>query len=129
MRFTLTKLACAASLGIFALTAQAANDTKKVDKDSYKAAVKQADSDYKAAKDACSAKSGNDKDVCVKQAKANYTKAKADAKAARKTRDARADATDDKMKAEYKVAKERCDSMSGDAKDSCVKQAKAKYNQ
>jgi hypothetical protein len=40
-----------------------------------------------------------------------------------------ADARDTKMDAEYKVAKEKCDSLSGDAKDQCIKQAKVKYGQ
>ena len=31
--------------------------------------------------------------------------------------------------ADYKVAKEECDSLSGDAKDACVRDAKLKYHQ
>ena len=38
-------------------------------------------------------------------------------------------AREDKMEAEYKVAQERCDSLSGDAKEACVKEAKARYHQ
>jgi len=33
------------------------------------------------------------------------------------------------MVAQYKVAKEKCDALSGDAKDQCVKDAKLKYHQ
>jgi hypothetical protein len=33
------------------------------------------------------------------------------------------------MKADYKAAKERCDSLSGSAKDACVSEAKMKYKQ
>ena len=40
-----------------------------------------AEADYKVAKERCDDKTGNDKDVCVKVAKAALTKAKADAKA------------------------------------------------
>ena len=40
---------------------------------------------------------------------------------------ARQDARDEKMDADYKVAVERCDALSGAAKDSCVSTAKAKY--
>ena len=36
-------------------------------------------------------------------------------------------AAEDKRDAQYKVAVERCDSMSGDAKSRCVKDAKAKF--
>jgi hypothetical protein len=51
----------------------------------------------------------------------------ADAKAAQKGTEARMDANKDKRDADYKVAAEKCDTMSGDAKDSCVKAAKARY--
>ena len=33
------------------------------------------------------------------------------------------------MEADYKVAREKCDAMSGDAKRACVAQAKAQYKQ
>jgi hypothetical protein len=86
-----------------------------------------AEADYKVAKERCDDKAGNDKDVCVKVAKAAMTKAKADAKAARVSTDAKVDASKDKREADYKVAAEKCDAMSGDAKSACVKAAKAKY--
>jgi hypothetical protein len=84
-----------------------------------------AEADYKVAKERCDDKAGNDKDVCVKVAKAALTKAKA--KAARVSTDAKVDASKEKREADYKVAAEKCDAMSGDAKSACVKQAKAKY--
>jgi hypothetical protein len=31
------------------------------------------------------------------------------------------------MEAEYKVAKEKCDAMSGDAKSACISEAKSHY--
>ena len=37
------------------------------------------------------------------------------------------DATAEKREADYKAAKERCDSLSGAAKDTCQKDAKAKF--
>jgi len=86
-----------------------------------------AEANYKVAKERCDDKTGNDKDVCVKVAKAEMTKAKADAKASRVSTDAKVDASKDKREADYKVAAEKCDAMSGDAKSACVKQAKAKY--
>jgi hypothetical protein len=88
-----------------------------------------AEADYKVAKERCDDKTGNDKDVCVKVAKAAMVKAQADAKASRVSTSAKMDASDDKRKADYKVAAEKCDAMSGDAKDGCVKAAKAKYGQ
>jgi hypothetical protein len=86
-----------------------------------------AEADYNVAKERCDDKAGNEKDVCVKEAKAAMTRAQADAKAAQKGTEARMDANEDKRDADYKVAAEKCDAMSGDAKDSCVKAAKARY--
>jgi hypothetical protein len=86
-----------------------------------------AEADYKVAKERCDDKTGNDKDVCVKVAKAALTKAKADAKATRVSTDAKMDASKDKREADYKVAAEKCNAMTGDAKSACVKDAKAKY--
>ncbi len=86
-----------------------------------------ADADYAVAKEKCDDRSGNDKDVCKKEAKATQTSALADAKLGKKIHDARVDATDDKRNAEYKVATEKCDAMSGDAKTNCIATAKSTY--
>ena len=86
-----------------------------------------AEADYEVAKEKCDDLSGNPKDVCVKEAKAVMTKAQADAKAAQKGTEARMDANQDKRDADYKVAAEKCDTMSGDAKSSCIASAKAHY--
>jgi len=92
------------------------------------ARIAAAEADYDVAHAKCGAKTGNDKDVCNKEAKATETKMKADAKATQKIATAKADAKEDKMDADYKVAVEKCDAMSGAAKDSCVNAAKAKYH-
>ena len=86
-----------------------------------------AEADYKVARERCDDRTGNDKDVCVKVAKAALVKSKADAKVARVSADARSDAAKDKREAEYNVAAQKCDAMSGEAKSACVKDAKAKY--
>jgi hypothetical protein len=86
-----------------------------------------AEAAYAVAKEKCDDKSGNDKDVCVKEAKAAETRAMADAKTGKEVSAARSDAADDKRDAEYKVAVEKCDALAGDAKNSCVAAAKAKY--
>jgi hypothetical protein len=102
------------------------------------ARIAHADADYGVAKEKCDDLSGNRKDVCVKDAKAAYVMAKADAKVDRvaadtrntsseRTAAARKDAAEDKRDAGYKVAIEKCDSLSGAAKDTCVKDAKARY--
>jgi hypothetical protein len=98
-----------------------------------------ADATYAVAKEKCDDQTGNQKDVCVKEAKAAHVKAIADAKVDRvaadthntaetKTAAARRDATEDKRDADYKVAIEKCDSLSGTAKDACVSNAKTRYS-
>ena len=77
-----------------------------------------AEADYQVAKERCDDKAGNEKDVCVKEAKAAMTKVQADAKAAQKGTEAKMDASKDKRDADYKVAAEKCDAMAGDAKSS-----------
>ena len=116
----------------------------------YKMLNAKAEAQYAVAKEKCDDLSGNAKDVCVKEAKAAQVAAKADATAQRKiaeanktaavkTNDAQAKASTekmevrttaavDKMGAQYKVEKEKCDTFSGDAKDTCVRQAKARFN-
>lgn len=107
--------------------AMAEADYKATPKARADAAETAADADYDVAKQKCDARTGNDKDVCVKEAKAVQTKAKADAKAMEKTTVARKDASEDKRDADYKVAMEKCDGFAGDAKSTCQKNAKAAY--
>jgi hypothetical protein len=87
------------------------------------------DSRYGLAKELCDDLAGNAKDVCVAKAKADHDKAKADAKMKKSVAEARDDAADAKDKADYKVASERCDAMSGNAKDACMASARARYGQ
>jgi hypothetical protein len=87
-----------------------------------------ANADYGVAKAKCGAMTGNEKDVCIKEAKAAAVAAKADAKADKKVIVARTDAREDKTEANYKVAIEKCGALSGTAKDSCVAAAKAQFS-
>ena len=129
-QLTISEAILAGALCIFAIgTARAADPAATDRKNENKVAIAHADADYKAAKDACDSRQGNDRDVCLKQAKADYVKATAEAKARLKSKTAMADARDDTMDAQYKVAKEKCDALSGDAKDSCIKEAKLRYHQ
>ena len=95
--------------------------------DGTKVLVAKAESSYAVAKERCDDKAGNDKDVCVKEAKAVETKALADAKLGKEIGEARKDAATDKLDADYNVAIEKCDAMAGDAKSSCVAAAKSKF--
>lgn len=100
---------------------------KNTDKARRDAKIAFAEADYAVAKAKCDALKGNDKDVCIKEAKAAETRATADAKATQKVAAARQDAAEDKNDANYKVAIEKCDALSGAAKDTCVNNAKMKY--
>lgn len=92
------------------------------------ALIAAADADYAVAKAKCGAKAGNDMNVCVEEAKAAQTKAVAEAKANKKVSDARVEAREDTREADYKVAAQKCDALSGADKDSCVSTAKAKFS-
>ncbi|HSN31924.1 MAG TPA: hypothetical protein VLU41_04510 [Ideonella sp.] len=111
--------ACAALLGSLAIGCAAPAFAK----DAAKAAAEDA---YKTQRQACDSMSGNAKDVCVAEAKAERDKAKAQAEAdAKGTPKARYHAQMTAAKADYKVAEEKCDEQSGNAKDVCEKEAKA----
>ena len=96
-------------------------------RDQDKLAVAKAESAYDVAKERCDDKAGNDKDVCVKEAKATKVKALADVKLAKKIDSAQTAADQTRRKADYKVASEKCDALAGDAKSSCIAAAKASY--
>ena len=97
------------------------------EKDAAKVAMAKADAAYEVAKERCDDRKGNDKDVCVKEAKATHTQATADAKANKKVAEVRKDAAEDKRDAAYNLAKEKCDGLSGDTKAQCLATAKARH--
>ena len=117
------------------LTEAAYENTAKA-RESARLALAQANHDVAIAK--CDDLAGNQKDVCVKEAKAGLVRGKADAKvdrvaaetrhdAATKQADVRKEANEDKRDAEYKVAIEKCDGLASPAKNSCVSNAKVQY--
>ena len=84
------------------------------------------EADFKAAKEKCKPMTGNAKDVCHAEAKADEKIRKADLEAKYKgTPGAEYDAKVAKAKAQYEVAKEKCDDKTGADKTACKKQAKA----
>ena len=93
----------------------------------HKTAKDRISADYKVAKEKCDDQAGNDKDVCVKEAKAVEGKALADGKMGQEIGEAKADANAAKRDADYKVAVEKCDAMAGDAKAGCLDAAKASF--
>jgi hypothetical protein len=106
--------------------AQPATPPVPISKEAYDTAVRNAETQYKIDKDACGARSGNAKDICLAEASGKEKIAKADAEAAYKnTPKAREDARVARAEAMHNVAKERCDDLSGNAKDVCLKEADA----
>jgi hypothetical protein len=97
-----------------------------ITKDAYDVAIKNAETQYKIDKDACSSRSGNPKDICLAEANGQEKVAKADAEAAyNNTPKAREGARVTRAEATYNVAKEKCDELAGNPKDVCVKEADA----
>lgn len=84
---------------------------------------------YGLAKERCDDLSGQQKDVCMAEAKSERDKAKASAKASEKVAEARRDEAETRAEADYKLAREKCDSLNGNGKDVCLATAKARYNQ
>ena len=115
-----------ASLIVAALLAWPVAQAATMSKDELKAAKTAISATYKADKAACASLSGNAKDICLEEAKAkekislaelefNYSGKPADQTKLRETQ----------AKSAYAVAKEKCDDLSGNPKDVCVKEAKA----
>ena len=89
--------------------------------------ITNADADLMVAKVACDAKTGQDKDVCVKQAQATQVKLVSAAKANKTAIDARTDAREEARNAQYKVEIAKCDALAGPDKDVCTSTAKSAY--
>ena len=119
------KILCISLAALFSSSVAIA---QTVDNNAYKAAKDKAESDYKVAKDGCKSLKRNAEDVCKEEAKVAQARAELDA-----TTQYRNDARDiEKAKrkladAEYDLAKERCDDMSGSAKSACKSDAKSAH--
>ncbi|WUR12195.1 BON domain-containing protein [[Empedobacter] haloabium] len=103
---------------------------QNMDTAGYKQAHNKAESDYKAAKKACKSLKDNAQDICEEEAKVARAKAERDAVAQYKNTPRELEKANRKLAdAEYELADERCDELSGDSKDSCENQARtAKAN-
>jgi hypothetical protein len=118
-------LALAIALLLAAAGAQAATHMSRAD---YGAAKDRISADYKAERASCDKLSGNAKDICVEQSKGKESVARAELEA-----DHTGKATDRnkvaiaKADAVYAVAKEECDDKAGNAKDTCVTEARAAH--
>lgn len=114
------------ALVAFAGVAHTAADGSKA---GYDRALRTSDAEYKVARARCDAytdNSNNQKDICVEEAKAQQKRARAMARFQRDgTVEAEKDARDAYAEADYAVAKAKCERVSGDKADLCVKEAKA----
>jgi hypothetical protein len=98
-------------------------------KDAEKVSIAKADGIYAVAKERCDDLSGNPHDVCRAEAKAAHTKAVADATVIKKVDDAKTNAQDKKQDADYKVAVEKCDVVTGAERVTCINAAKTSFKQ
>jgi hypothetical protein len=123
MKQTLTlKTSCL----IVALLVWPAAQAATLGRDDYKAGKTRISADYQIDKKACSALTDNAKDVCIEQAKAKEKVARAELEFSYTARAADQNKVRVvKAKAAYAVAKEQCDDQAGNARDVCVKEAKA----
>jgi hypothetical protein len=108
----------------FAFSAGAmAQSISKID---YKASQEKIEANYKSAKAGCESLSGNANDICVADAKGKEKVAMAELEAGYKpSPKAQYNVRIAIAEANYAVANERCDDQAGNAKDVCVKEAKA----
>ena len=100
------------------------------ERDMHKAEKERIEAAYKADKARCDGMKANAKDVCMKEAKGKQDVAEAelDAKNNPSERNQRK-VEEAKAKAQYEVAKEKCDDMKGKEKSACEHEAKAQYDQ
>jgi osmotically-inducible protein OsmY len=93
---------------------------------SYRAVTQKAAAEYKAASAKCGGMSGNDKDVCMAEAKLVRTRAEADALSQYNNNPtSRAKSRNNLADAEYDLAKAKCGAKSGADKDDCMNNAKS----
>jgi len=115
-----TTLFCVSMLTLSAVSAQT------MSKADYSATKIRISADYKSDKATCNTLAGNTKDICVEKAKAKENVARAELEYGFTGKSAdRIKVLKVKAKSVYSVARERCDDLSGNSKDVCVKEAQA----
>jgi hypothetical protein len=111
---------------VLAVASMVFTGAQAADKPGYDQAHAAAKSQQQAAEKQCATLAGNARDICKAQAHLDRVQADADAeityKDSAKTRHSASDAV---AKAQYELARERCDDKGGNLKDVCVEQAKA----
>ena len=93
---------------------------------SYRAVTQKAAADYTTATAKCTSMSGNDKDVCLAEARLDRSRTESDALAKyNNTPKSREKARSSIAEAEYDLAKAKCGDKSGADKDDCMNNAKS----
>ncbi len=119
---------CKTGLAIAAMVATSGAFAATGNRTDYSAAKDRIGAEYKADKAACDTHSGNQKDICLEQAKGKEKVARAEAEYNYTGKPADANKiAEEKADASYAVAKEMCDDKAGNAKDVCVTEAKATH--
>lgn len=97
-------------------------------KEEYKAQKEKVETEYKSGKMQCDSLTGNTKDICMAELKGKEAIGKAELEAKyQNTSKARYELELTKADANHAISKEKCDEKNGDAKDLCLKEAKAAY--
>lgn len=121
-----TKRHLKASLLVAALLALPLAQAATMTKADYNAEKARISAAYKTDKTACAALSANAKDVCLEEAKGKEKVARAELQFSYTAKPGdQAKVWKTKAQAAYAVAKEKCDDLASNAKDVCVKEAKA----
>lgn len=95
-----------------------------------RASLRSATATYNGARVHCRTLSGQEKRVCIAEAKAALSRANAQAEATyRNTARARLDAHVAEANADYAVARAKCGAQSGAARRACIKAAKAEQTE
>ena len=105
------------------------NKTSGISNEEYKRAKDAVEAEAKAAKAKCKPMTGNARDICQAEAKANEKLAKKELDYKKNPNEKnRMDVAKMKVEATYEVAKEKCEDQKGDAQSACKKEAKATHD-
>ncbi len=115
---TFNKHAIALAIGLAFSTGAMAQVMSKTDLKNAQDTISAA---FKSASATCATLKANAKDICMAEAKGKEKVSRAELNASQSVAVAKSDST-------YAIAREKCDDLSGDAKSTCVSNAKAAHN-
>ena len=97
--------------------------------DEQKLYTARAEARFELAKERCDDLGGDAKDVCLRQARTEHEKAQAEIRLAKKVTSAIDEADEARMKADRRLAVEKCGQLAGDAKEACLASAKSRFGE